>query len=112
MLQSTKFLKQLQSIIVKRLIQTLQRLHEDDGDEDKTWQLHHVYNNVLKLGAVEDAKNKDKLAALVKMPTNQRNATTLDQVRGRQHLKCATAGLITTVRSILKTVRKGKSRLV
>ena len=79
MLQSTKFLKQIQSIIVKRLLQTLQRIREGD-DELENWQLTHIYNNVFKLGAVEDAKNREKLAALVKLPTNQRNETTLDGV--------------------------------
>ncbi|KAI0347202.1 heat shock protein Hsp90 [Trametopsis cervina] len=78
-LQSRKFLKQIQSIIIKRLIQTLQRLHENKEAELESWQLHHIYNNVFKLGAVEDTKNRDKLAALVKLPTTQRNETTLSE---------------------------------
>ncbi|KAI0092064.1 Hsp90 protein-domain-containing protein [Irpex rosettiformis] len=77
-LQSRKFLKQLQSIIVKRLLQTLQRLHENKDGELEAWQLHHIYNNVFKLGAVEDMRNREKLASLVKLPTNQRNETTLN----------------------------------
>lgn len=79
-LQSNKFLKQIQSIIVKRLIQTLQRINNSDDDELEAWRLHEVYNNVLKLGAVEDTKHTDKLGALVQFHTTQRNETTLDQV--------------------------------
>lgn len=93
MLQSTKFLKQLKSIIVKRLIQTLAKLAEnaerandgleDDGEMNEEqlawWRVSQVYNNALKLGAIEDTKNRDKIAALVRFPTNQRNETSLDQ---------------------------------
>ncbi|CAK5275651.1 unnamed protein product [Mycena citricolor] len=38
-----------------------------------------VYGNVFKLGAVEDAKNADKLLGLVRFSTNQRNFTSLGQ---------------------------------
>ena len=79
-LQSRKFLKQIQSIIVKRLLQLLQRIHENKDGDLEAWQLNHVYNNVFKLGAVEDIKNREKLASLVKLPTNQRNETTLNDV--------------------------------
>jgi heat shock protein 90kDa beta len=83
MLQSRKFLKQIQSIIVKRLIQTLQRIHENPKDDNEAWQLHHIYNNIFKLGTVEDIKSREKLASLVKLPTNQRNETTLSDVSYR-----------------------------
>lgn len=86
-LQSNRFLKQLQSIIVKRLLQTLARITENEEDELEAWQVTHIYNNVFKLGAIEDTKNREKLAALVKLPTNQRNETTLDQVRTVVHVK-------------------------
>lgn len=86
MLQSTKFLKQLKSIIVKRLLQTLQKIAEtaaaEDADEEDTlafWRISQAYNNAFKLGAIEDAKNRDKIAALVRFATNQRNETSLDQ---------------------------------
>lgn len=78
MLQSTRFLKQLKSIITRRLLQTLQKLKENEEDELDFWRIGQVYNNVFKLGVVEDHKNRDKLAPLVRFATNQRNETFLD----------------------------------
>lgn len=79
MLQSNKFLKQLRSIITKRLAQLLSRIAEEDPE--KYTKTVKAYNNVFKLGAVEDHKNRDKLASLVRFATNQRNNTSLDEVR-------------------------------
>lgn len=90
-LQSTRFLKQLKSTIVRRLLQTLTKMAEDaaaaaEAGEDENegarvawWRVSQVYNNIFKLAAIEDAKNKDKAAALVRFATNQRNETSLDQ---------------------------------
>ncbi|TCD70817.1 hypothetical protein EIP91_001507 [Steccherinum ochraceum] len=75
-LQSNKFLKQLKSIIVRRLLQSLTRIQKED--KEKFDQLHATYGNVFRLGAVEDTKNRDTLATLVRFPTTQRNATSLD----------------------------------
>ena len=95
MLQSTRFLKQLKSIIVKRLIQTLARiaenaerkdgldaLEEDDGEMGEEqlawWRVSSAYNNIFKLGAIEDGKQRERLAALARFATNQRNESGLD----------------------------------
>ena len=78
-LQSTQFLKQLKGIILKRLLQLLTRISEEDPEK---WEkVQETYGNVFKLGAVEDFKNRDKLATLVRFTTNQRNSTSLDEVR-------------------------------
>ena len=50
-----------------------------EEDKDKFDELTKVYGNVLRLGAVEDAKNREKHAALVRFPTTQRNNTSLDE---------------------------------
>ncbi|CDO71337.1 hypothetical protein BN946_scf184908.g95 [Trametes cinnabarina] len=76
-LQSTQFLKQLKGIITKRLLQLLSRIR--DEDPEKWDKVQEVYGNVFKLGAVEDFKNREKLASLVRFATNQRNSTTLDE---------------------------------
>jgi heat shock protein beta len=76
-LQSTRFLKQLKQIIVKRLIQLITRISEED--EEKFAELQNKFGTVLKLGAVEDVKNRDKLVALTRFATNQRNSTSLDE---------------------------------
>ncbi|KAJ8455307.1 hypothetical protein ONZ51_g12522 [Trametes cubensis] len=76
-LQSTQFLKQLKGIILKRLLQLLTRISEEDPEK---WEkVQETYGNVFKLGAVEDFKNRDKLATLVRFTTNQRNSTSLDE---------------------------------
>ncbi|KAF7355281.1 Heat shock protein [Mycena sanguinolenta] len=76
-LQSTRFLRQLKQIIIKRILQLFNRIAEDD--EEKFKKISDVYNGVFKLGAVEDVKNRDKLTALTRFSTNQRNFTSLDQ---------------------------------
>ncbi|KAF5370105.1 hypothetical protein D9758_001068 [Tetrapyrgos nigripes] len=76
-LQSTRFLKQLKQIIIKHVIQLLSKFSEEDGE--KFEQFVKTYNTVIKLGAVEDTKNREKLIGLARFNTNQRNFTTLDQ---------------------------------
>lgn len=76
-LQSTRFLKQLKQIIIKRLIQVFTRIANED--EEKFNELQETYGNILKLGAVEDHKNREKLTALTRFATTQRNNTSLDQ---------------------------------
>ncbi|PPQ69873.1 hypothetical protein CVT24_003208 [Panaeolus cyanescens] len=77
-LQSNKFLKQLKGIIVKRMIQLFSKITESD-DKEKYNKMHEIYGSVLKLGAAEDIKNRDKLVSLIRYTTNQRNDTSLDQ---------------------------------
>ncbi|KAJ7129695.1 Hsp90 protein-domain-containing protein [Mycena epipterygia] len=76
-LQSTRFLRQMKQIIMKRIIQLFTRIAEED--EEKFKKILEVYGSVFKLGAVEDIKNREKLTALTRFTTNQRNHTSLDQ---------------------------------
>jgi heat shock protein beta len=78
-IQSTRFLKQIKQVILKHLIQLFTRLATDDPE--KFADLQKSFGNVFKLGAVEDTKNREKLAALTRFSTNQRNSTSLDEVR-------------------------------
>jgi len=50
-LQSTKFLKELKGILIKRYVQLLQRILEDDLE--KFNEMSHVHNNIAKVGATE-----------------------------------------------------------
>ncbi|KAJ7283667.1 Hsp90 protein-domain-containing protein [Mycena rebaudengoi] len=76
-LQSTRFLRQLKQIILKRIIQLFTRIAEEDDEKfQKVWD---VYGAVFKLGAVEDVKNREKLMPLTRFATNQRNRTSLDE---------------------------------
>lgn len=78
-LQSTRFLKQLRSIVLKHLLALLARIQEKEPEKWVT--LHKSYGNVFKLGAVEDTKNRVKLAELCRFATNQRKETSLEEVR-------------------------------
>ena len=78
-LQSNRFLKQLRQIILKRIIHLFTKISEGD-DQEKIDKMQKTYGSVLKLGAVEDAKNRDKLAGLTRYVTNQRSNTSFDQV--------------------------------
>ena len=79
-LQSNRFLKQLRQIILKRIILLFTKISEGD-DQEKIDKMQKTYGSVLKLGAVEDTKNRDKLAGLTRYVSNQRNNTSFDQVR-------------------------------
>lgn len=78
-LQSNKFIRQLKQIILKRIIQLFAKITAG-GDEELFAKMHETYGSVLKLGAVEDEKNREKLATLVRFTTNQRNNTSFDMV--------------------------------
>ncbi|CCL99418.1 uncharacterized protein FIBRA_01436 [Fibroporia radiculosa] len=81
-LQSTRFLKQLRSIILKHILQMLAHIAEEDSE--KWEQVQKVFGNVFKLGAVEDTKNREKLVGLTRFATNQRNSTSLDEYLGNR----------------------------
>ncbi|KAJ7591081.1 Hsp90 protein-domain-containing protein [Mycena floridula] len=76
-LQSSRFLRQLKNIILKRLLQMFARLAEEEPE--KFEELQKSYGTAIKLGAVEDQKHREKLASLARFYTNQRNRTSLDQ---------------------------------
>ncbi|KAF8076368.1 heat shock protein Hsp90 [Lyophyllum atratum] len=76
-LQSNKFFKQLKGIIIKRLIQLFLKIAEEDPVKFR--ELEGTYGSIFKLGAVEDVKNRDKLASITRFSTTQRNETSLDQ---------------------------------
>ena len=77
-LQNTSFLRQIKQAILKRIIQTFARLSEEEPE--KFAEAQKVYGTAFKLGVVEDSKNSDKLALLMRFATNQRNSASLDDV--------------------------------
>jgi len=88
-LQSNQFLRQLKSIILKRLIQLMSKIEEEEPERFQ--KIQNVYGSVLKLGAVEDTKNREKLTALTRFASNQRNTTSLEQYiqnkkKGQRHV--------------------------
>lgn len=76
-LQNTRFLRQLRNAIIKRFIQLMTRIAEDEPDRfDK---ISEQYNPIFKLGALEDDKDSTKLAALIRWDTNTREKISLEQ---------------------------------
>lgn len=106
-LQNASFLRQIKQTILKRIIQSFTKLAEDEPD--KFIEAQKVYGNVFKLGAVEDSKNKDKLIPLIRFATNQRNITSLDEVRFCHVYACAIDQL-TIDRSISRTRRLARNK--
>ncbi|KAF4574637.1 heat shock protein 90 family protein [Pleurotus pulmonarius] len=76
-LQSTRFLKQVKQVIIKHLIGIFNRLADEEPAKFERFQ--KSYGSVLKLGAVEDTKNREKLAALTRFRTNHKDSVSLDQ---------------------------------
>jgi len=76
-LQSTRFLRQIKQALIRRLIQLLQRISEQDPE--KFNEISKVIGSALKLGAVDAEKDRPKLAALTRFATNQKNVTSFDE---------------------------------
>lgn len=106
-LQNTAFLRQIKQIIVRRLLQIFTRIA--DEDPEKFAEVQKVYGNVLKLGSVEDLKNRDKLIPLTRFATNQRNSTSLDEVCAPLRLNGNNCSPLTP-HSISRTRRKDRNR--
>ena len=107
-LQNTAFLRQIKQIVVRRLLQIFTRIA--DEDPEKFAEVQKVYGNVLKLGSVEDLKNRDKLIPLTRFATNQRNSSSLDEVCTPLRLNGNTFSTTLTPHSIWRTRRKGRNR--
>ena len=78
-LQSNRFMRSLKRVILKHMIHLFTKISEGN-DRDLVEKVQETYGPVLKLGAIEDTKNRDKLAALVSFTTNHRNRTTFNHV--------------------------------
>lgn len=77
MLQSSRFLRQIKQILTRRLIQLLERVSKESPE--KYEQIWSALGTVIKMGCLESKKDKQKLAALSRWPSNQRNFTSLDE---------------------------------
>jgi HSP90 family molecular chaperone len=108
-LQSSSFLKQIKQIILRHLIQLFSKIAEED--EEKYAEITKNFGQVLKLAASEDAKNRQKLAALVRFNTNQREVVSFDSVSG-YYCDHTGAWIKLHHRSTWRTGSKDKSRWV
>lgn len=57
------------------------RLAENKENEEGWKEFYESYGPLLKLGTIEDIKNREKLGSIARFATNQRKLVTLDEVR-------------------------------
>ena len=62
-LQQNKIIKQIKNVIVKKVIELITELSDDD---EKFNKFYESYSKMLKLGVHEDSKNRDKLVELLR----------------------------------------------
>ncbi len=79
-LQSNRFMKNLKRVILKHIIQLFTKISEGHNT-DLIQKVQEMYGSALKLGAIEDTKNREKLAALTSFTTNHGNGTSFNHVR-------------------------------
>jgi heat shock protein beta len=60
------------------MITMFQRIEKDDPE--KYAEIIKGFGGALKLGAIDDKRNSDKLVPLLRFASNQRNYTSLDEV--------------------------------
>ncbi|GJJ07305.1 hypothetical protein Clacol_001506 [Clathrus columnatus] len=75
-LQSSRFLRQIKQVLIRRLIQLLQRI--SDEDPAKYEDIIKVLGNTLKLGMIESRQESEKIGPLLRFATNQKNVTSLN----------------------------------
>lgn len=76
-LQNTRFLRQLKNAIIKRFVQLMTKISEEEPERFVT--ISEQYNPVFKLAALEDEKDQTKLASLIRWDSNIRTKTSLEQ---------------------------------
>ncbi|KZW04134.1 heat shock protein Hsp90 [Exidia glandulosa HHB12029] len=76
-LQNTRFLRQLKNAIMKRFIQLMTKIAEEEPE--RFTKINEQYNPIFKLGALEDEKDSTKLAALIRYDTNTRDKISLEE---------------------------------
>ncbi|KAN0097613.1 Hsp90 domain containing protein [Tylopilus felleus] len=75
-LQSSEFLRQIKNLIIRRLLLLFGKVTEEDPE--KFHEITNIYNTVLKLGGADDNRNRERISALTRYATNQRNVTSFD----------------------------------
>ena len=78
-LQNHRFLQQLQRILIRKAIDLFSRMASDDSE--KYQEISKVYGNALRIGMLESAKDKVKLAKLLRFESTRTNYTSLEEVR-------------------------------
>lgn len=76
-LQNNRFLKQLQRILVRKALDLFTKIAETDPEGFKG--VSKYYGNALRIGLMESAKDKIKIAKLLRFESTRTNYTSLDE---------------------------------
>lgn len=77
-------MKQLQRILVRKAIDLFTKMAEDEPE--KYQEISKIYGNALRIGALEAAKDKVKIAKLLRFESTRTNYTSLEEVRPNRRL--------------------------
>lgn len=84
-LQNHRFLQQLQRILIRKAIDLFSRLASDEPERYR--EVSKIYGNALRIGMLESAKDKVKLAKLLRFESTRTDYTSLEEVRDLLSLK-------------------------
>ncbi|WOO77666.1 Endoplasmin [Vanrija pseudolonga] len=76
-LQNSRFLKQLQRILVRKAIDLFTKLAGDDPEKYK--EVSKLYGNALRIGMMESQKDKIKIAKLLRFESTRSPFTSLEE---------------------------------
>lgn len=77
-LQTTKFMAQAKAVVIKRFIQLMTRIAAEHPAKYAR-MMKQGFGPILKLGAIESQKDRNKLAGVLKFTSNLRDDITLDE---------------------------------
>ena len=105
-LQNHRFLQQFQRILIRKAIDLFSRLALDEPEQYQ--EISKLYGNALRIGMLESAKDKVKIAKLLRFESTRTKFTSLEEV-------CHTCiSIVSTLisKSMLRTGRSGRSRSI
>ncbi len=76
-LQNHRFLQQLLRILIRKAIDLFSRLATDEPEQYQ--EVSKIYGNALRIGMLESAKDKVKLAKLLRFESTRTNYTSLEE---------------------------------
>jgi heat shock protein beta len=77
-LQNHRFLQQLQRILVRKAIDLFAKIASDEPEKYK--EVSKLYGNALRIGMLESAKDKVKLAKLLRFESTRSDYVSLEEV--------------------------------
>lgn len=88
-LKDTRFLSQLQRILVRKALDLFTKIAEEDPEKFKT--VNELYGNALRIGMIESEKGKTKIAKLLRFRSTESDDVSFEQYvqnrkEGQKHI--------------------------